>query len=90
MTLWVEFGLVAGSLPMIAIGLALLSLFGHWARRATVSPGRNAAIGAIVVCAIHSLVDFSLEIQAVAYLFAAIVGAGLGSVYQPAARGKDT
>ena len=90
LTLWVEFGLVAGSLPMIAIGLALLRLVGHWARRATVSPSRNAAIGAIVVCAIHSLVDFSLEIQAVAYLFAAIVGAGLGSVYQPAARGKDT
>jgi O-antigen ligase len=79
LALWAEFGLVAGSLPLLAIasvfGRLLLRSFG----RATFSSNGAAAIGGVVVCAVHSVVDFSLEIQAVAYLFAVILGAGMGS-----------
>jgi O-antigen ligase len=37
-----------------------------------------AVAGVILVAALHSLVDFSLEIQANAYLFAALLGIGYG------------
>lgn len=37
-----------------------------------------AAVGAFVVIAVHSLLDFSIQIEAVAILFAILVGAGTG------------
>jgi O-antigen ligase len=37
-----------------------------------------AVAGVVIVAALHSLVDFSLEIQANAYLFATILGLGFG------------
>ncbi|MNU10670.1 hypothetical protein D3C72_2579620 [compost metagenome] len=50
------------------------------------SAPRLAAIGVITAAAIHSTVDFSLEIQAVAFTFVAIVflalGTGIGAAEQ--------
>jgi hypothetical protein len=47
---------------------------------------RLAAIGVITVAAVHSAVDFSLEIQAVTFTFIAIVflaiGTGIGAAEQ--------
>ena len=74
LTLWAEAGLLAGSLPPLAGMLALAMLY----RRRTSAPA-VAAIGALVLAGLHSLVDFSLEIPANLFLLLVIVGLGLGS-----------
>lgn len=80
LTLWVEAGLVVGSLPMLAGALALRRL----ARRAVPGAAEGAAgalaragLGALTLGAIHALVDFSLEMQANLFLLLALVALGL-------------
>ncbi|OEO28641.1 hypothetical protein VW23_004170 [Devosia insulae DS-56] len=79
--LWAEFGLIFGTLPLIIVVAAAIRLLA-----ARPSGPRLAAIGVIVVAAVHSSVDFSLEIEAVAFVFVAIVflaiGAGIGAAEQ--------
>jgi len=79
LSLWVELGFLFGSLPLLIFGAATLRL----ARSASRGVPRLAAIGVITVAAVHSTVDFSLEIEAVAFTFIAIVflalGAGIGA-----------
>lgn len=81
LSLWVELGFLFGSLPLFIVAAAALRLVRSASRGAAGAP-RLAAIGVIAVVAVHSAVDFSLEIQAVAFTFIAIVflaiGAGLG------------
>jgi O-antigen ligase len=80
LSLWAEAGLVAGSLPLLAGLIAAAALARH--ARACL-PGRALAIaglGALVLAALHSTVDFSLEIQANLFLLAALVALGLGAV----------
>jgi O-antigen ligase len=78
LTLWVELGLAFGSVPMAMVagaGVACLRLFRisdtNWA-----TPLAAAAV--IVVAAVHSTVEFSLEIEANVYLFLAVLAIGLG------------
>ena len=78
--LWVSYGLVVGTFPMIILAWCLLRLFGLVRRDGKGDPAVLAAIGTIVGGAIHSIVDFSLEIQGVAYLFIAVVANGLGAM----------
>lgn len=77
LTLWSELGLVFGSILIIILGYFLLQLI----MLARVSAKRFvnsiAAIGACVVIGLHSLMDFSLEIQANTYMFLAILGLGI-------------
>ncbi len=79
LTLWSELGLVAGSLPLLALGLVggriVLALFGDRQGQTVFL----AACGVLVVGAVHSTVDFSLEIQAVAHLFIVILGLAVGA-----------
>lgn len=77
LALWVELGLIAGSLPLLivlCIGIDALRLVlqrrGDWT-----APG--AAVGVIVVAAIHSLVDFSLEMEANVFVFLALLAIGV-------------
>lgn len=77
--LWVETGLVFGSIPLIILGY-----FAYQTFRAGVSRARDwmtpvAAFGVIVVAGVHSMVDFSLEIQANVYILLAIVALGMTS-----------
>lgn len=77
--LWAELGLFFGSIPIVIMAIFLVS-----AVRLAISRKRNwmaptAAAGAILVAAIHSLVDFSLEIQANTYMLLAIVALGIAS-----------
>jgi len=77
LALWSDFGIVFGSIPILLIfmiGVSAWRIFRSTSRRWT-----NAAIalGAITTAAIHSLADFSLEIEAVAYLFVAILAIGM-------------
>jgi O-antigen ligase len=76
LTLWSELGIIGGSLPMLATAVI------GW-RSATYPRGevdwrsRSITLGAIAVAAVHSLADFSLEIQANALLFVALLAIGL-------------
>lgn len=76
LSLWAELGLIVGSLPLLAV--ALLA----WRMLASLRAGRGSwssqtiALGAITVCGVHSLLDFSLEIEAVAFTFVALLAAG--------------
>lgn len=85
--LWVEFGVVAGSVPVVTLGVVGLGL---WRRlRAPEGFGGIAAagIGALVLGAVHSIADFSLEIPANVYLLVAILALGLGRQARQGAAG---
>lgn len=77
LTYWAELGLIAGSLPILIVFLAGKSLI-----RALRNRGRNyaqasAAMGALGLGALHSLVDFPLEIEANVFLFLALLAMGI-------------
>ncbi len=77
--LWFELGLVVGSLPLI-----LCAMFAFRAIRASVWSRRDwyvplAGLGALLVAALHSTVDFSLEIPANAYLLLAFLGCAVSA-----------
>lgn len=78
LALWTDHGLLFGSIPLVMIGWCLFQLIGILQRRQVEDPATVAAFGAVVVAAVHSTVDFSLEIQGVTYLFVAVLAAGLG------------
>ncbi len=74
LALWAENGLIFGSLPIVI--LALLGVgFAHRAltSRTMLLPA-TIGVATISLAAVHSLVDFSLEIHAVAMMFVAILG----------------
>jgi O-antigen ligase len=78
--LWLELGVVVGSLPLL-----IVLWTGAQALRAFLTSSRYwvtglAGIGVLVVAAVHSTVDFSLEIPAVALLFTALVALPVGQV----------
>ena len=79
LALFSELGLIAGMLPIVAT----VVIFGRtlWAQVASVrlSAARLASIGAMITVALHSLVDFSVEIQANSFLFAVIAALGLAA-----------
>ena len=81
LTLWSELGILAGSLPLLIFGIFTFVLLkwlkydsGHFANMI-------AALGTITVVALHSLLDFSLEIQANTYLFLIILALGVAGGY---------
>lgn len=78
LALWSELGLVAGSIPLFVAGAATVRI-ALSRERGTTRPVRLAALGVVTVAAVHSLVDFSLEIQAVALVFVAVLSVAVGS-----------
>jgi O-antigen ligase len=77
LALWAELGMVAGSIPLLIVlvlGIDALRLYlgrrGDWTAPA-------ATVAAIVVAALHSIVDFSLEMEANALFFLAILAIGV-------------
>ena len=76
--LWSELGLVAGSIPMIMIVTLVVATWRGAKRNGGPKPEQLAMVGAVACVAVHSLVDFSLEIEAVALLFVMILGIGSG------------
>ncbi|HTO29654.1 MAG TPA: O-antigen ligase family protein [Pararhizobium sp.] len=73
LALWAEYGLVFGSIPMLIVATILFQLGAAYLK----VPGQDmllrSGIGIILVGAVHSLVDFSLEIEAVTFAFVVIV-----------------
>lgn len=76
LALWSELGLIAGSLPMLMIALAAGRLVWGLGKAQSDWMPRAAAIGAIVVASVHSLTDFSLEIQANVFVFVTLLALG--------------
>ena len=78
--LWAEQGLLLGSIPPV---LCLLLLARLWtrARRLGVHQSHfaRAAVAALVIGGVHSLVDFSLEMQANVFLLILVVALGLAA-----------
>lgn len=76
LALWAELGLVAGSVPILLVGVGGIRLAWNSSRAGSDWTGRVAAVGAVIVAATHSLADFSLEIQANTILFVILLGVG--------------
>ncbi|RYE49777.1 MAG: O-antigen ligase domain-containing protein [Hyphomicrobiales bacterium] len=76
LALWSELGVVAGSIPILLVGVAAVRLAWNSSRAGSDWAGRVAAVGVVVVAAVHSLADFSLEIQANTILFVLLLGLG--------------
>jgi hypothetical protein len=75
LTLWAEYGVIFGSMPLVLIAVVFIGTFrAFWTGRMS-DPRMLAGLGAITVAGIHSLVDFSLEIEAVTFAFTVIIAA---------------
>ncbi|MDG1738577.1 MAG: O-antigen ligase family protein [Paracoccaceae bacterium] len=75
--LWVELGLILGSIPPLICVVILLRLIKRGATNQYTGYLAQAAVAAIVIAAVHSFVDFSLEIEANVFLFIVVLGLGL-------------
>jgi O-antigen ligase len=78
LALWSEYGLVFGSLPMLAIVLLFATLLLAYWRGAKADAMIIAAMAGTVVVVLHSLVDFSLEMHGVTLLYCALLAGGVG------------
>ncbi|MGO4909491.1 O-antigen ligase family protein [Pseudorhodobacter sp. W20_MBD10_FR17] len=76
--LWAEFGVVVGSIPPLLLTVAAVVLWRQMLSPRGFSGLAVAGLGVLVLGAVHSLGDFSLEIPANVYLFLIIIGLGLG------------
>ncbi|HTJ57468.1 MAG TPA: O-antigen ligase family protein [Devosiaceae bacterium] len=85
LALWTELGLVVGTLPTIACLLLGARMFKTLRRNGPEWSIAVAALGVLAVAALHSAVDFSLEIEANTFLFLAILtlGAALPTEHSP-------
>lgn len=70
-----EIGVPAFAAAMLVILLLVAKCFRVARRRA--EPAALAAVGAAVVVGIHSFFDFSLQLEAVAIIFATLLGSGV-------------
>lgn len=74
LSLWAELGIIVGSVPLVA-GLIIANKLHSQLQWRSIS-----ALGALVVAAVHSLVDFSLEVEGVTLTFIFVIALGLSSV----------
>ena len=89
LTLWSELGLIAGTLPMLAVALLAARLLAAIRQKRGSWTAQTIALGVISVGAVHSLVDFSLEIPANALMFVALVAMGVGTATMTSSSSKS-
>jgi O-antigen ligase len=77
LTLWTDFGLVFGSLLIVSGTAAVWKLVLLLRDRRADVALPVAALASTVLVAVHSLVDFSLEMQANLFLYLAVLALGL-------------
>lgn len=77
LTLWVELGVLFGTLPLIAAAGLLARLVGVLRLRRHDVALVVSALAALVVVAVHSTADFGIEIQANQFLLLAVLALGL-------------
>lgn len=80
LALWAELGLIAGSIPVLLLLAAGIRIVRGLGKVRPDWTAKLAGLGVLVVGATHSLVDFSLEIQANTLLFLAIIATGVAGV----------
>lgn len=73
---WVDYGVIIGSLPLLICLSVMYRILHGYLRNECADLVSLSALGVMVAVSVHSLVDFSLEIQAVTFLFVIIIGAG--------------
>lgn len=78
LALWVEQGLIVGSIPMLFLAAVLWSIVQRIRHDQGSRTMNAAALGILTLGAVHSLADFSLEIPAVLYAYLLITGIALG------------
>ncbi len=78
LTWWIEAGLIMGSVPMLLLAAAFVSLVRTIRRRRTHYAVPVLGLAVILQMALHSLIDFSLEIQANLMMFVVILAIALG------------
>ncbi|MCP4182722.1 MAG: O-antigen ligase family protein [Hyphomicrobiales bacterium] len=81
LTLWSELGILIGSLPLLIFAIFTFTLLKQLRYDSSHFTNMIAALGTITVVALHSLLDFSLEIQANTYLFLIILALGVAGGY---------
>ena len=77
LTLWSEQGLVIGSITPLLLFAAVLIMLQRLRRDTDFPANAAGAIGALLLGAVHSMGDFSLEIPANNYVLLIILGMGL-------------
>lgn len=77
LTLWAELGLIVGSIPILIIGICFGQMLLQFRQRKNTYRAAGIAAAAVVLCAVHSLGDFSLEMTANAYLLIVLTGLGI-------------
>jgi O-antigen ligase len=78
LALWSEYGIVFGSLPIAAVILMLGTLVVGLMRSGKPDAFLIAATAGTVAVALHSLVDFSLEMHAMTLFYTALLAGGVG------------
>ena len=78
LALWSEYGVIFGSLPMLAMASILILLIAAYFRGQKADVIIIAAIASTLAVMIHSAVDFSLEMHAVTLLYAALLAGAAG------------
>lgn len=78
--LWSEFGLLFGSIPLLISGLIFIRLLAAQWRAKHLRRSLVAPLGLVVVSAVHSTVDFSLEMQANGVFFCIMLGLGTAAL----------
>ncbi len=79
LALWSELGVVFGSLYLVMIAIIVATCGAYVVRRKQDWWLPVIVLGATTTGAVHSLVDFSLEMQANAFFFLAILGLGFSN-----------
>lgn len=76
--LWSDHGLLMGSIPLLILGVIVARCIRRWnAAEADKQAEPLIAVGVAIVATLHSLVDFSLQMQANALLFTMLLAFGL-------------
>jgi len=96
LALWSDTGLLIGSIPIVVLiyfGWRIVRV--SLRNKASGQPGEDwlaqtVAAAAIALSAIHSLADFSLEIQANTYVFLALVACGAASTFHVAPQAEPS
>ena len=73
---WVDYGILFGSLPLVICLSVVVRLLKDFVRMPRPDMVVVSTLGALTVVAVHSLADFSLEIEGVTALFVLVCGAG--------------
>lgn len=74
--LWSGLGFVIGSIPIVLVFGLFVVLVLRIARKEGSWSAQTSAAAAIALAAVHSIFDFSLEIQSVAFLFVVVCALG--------------